>query len=68
MFNSQKKDDDEDPDTRAYRLEIEKQKAIREKILKDKEMRRKQAAEDNKKTAKPSVSVSLLRWRVANIV
>ena len=61
MFKLQKKDDDEDPDTRAYRLEIEKQKAIREKILRDKEMRRKQAAEENKKTAKPSVSVGGFR-------
>ncbi|XP_037914459.1 uncharacterized protein LOC119653679 isoform X4 [Hermetia illucens] len=37
--------EEEDEETRAYRLEIEKQKAMREKILKDKEMRRRKAAE-----------------------
>ncbi|XP_062533909.1 serine/arginine repetitive matrix protein 2-like [Armigeres subalbatus] len=47
--NSDRKDDDEDPEIRAYRMEIEKQKAAREKIIRDKEMRRKQAAEENKK-------------------
>lgn len=36
---------EEDEETRAYRLEIEKQKAMREKILKDKETRRRKAAE-----------------------
>lgn len=40
---------EEDEETRAYRLEIEKQKALREKVLRDKEMRRRQAAEDIKK-------------------
>lgn len=40
---------DEDEETRAYRLEIEKQKALREKILRDKEMRRRKAAEDIRK-------------------
>lgn len=40
---------DEDEETRAYRLEIEKQKAQREKILRDKEMRRRKAAEELKK-------------------
>lgn len=39
---------EEDEETRAYRLKIEKQKAMREKILRDKEMRRRKAAEDIK--------------------
>lgn len=38
-------DPDEDEETRAYRLKIEKQKAMRDKILRDKEMRRRRAAE-----------------------
>lgn len=44
---------DEDEETRAYRLEIEKQKAQREKILRDKEMRRRKAAEELKKEDGP---------------
>lgn len=40
---------EEDEETRAYRLEIEKQKAQREKILRDKEMRRRKAAEELEK-------------------
>ncbi|XP_050080107.1 death-inducer obliterator 1 [Anopheles maculipalpis] len=43
-------DDDEDPETRAYRMEIEKQKATREKMLREKEMRRKRAAEEKLKS------------------
>lgn len=39
---------EEDEETRAYRLKIEKQKAMREKILRDKEMRRRRAAEGTK--------------------
>ncbi|XP_055388917.1 uncharacterized protein LOC129617970 [Condylostylus longicornis] len=50
-FSPDRKDKDrnpeeEDEETRAYRLEIEKQKAMREKILKDKELRRRKAAEE----------------------
>lgn len=37
---------DEDEETRAYRLEIEKQKQLREKIMRDKEMKRRRAAEE----------------------
>lgn len=40
---------EEDEETRAYRLEIEKQKAQREKLWRDKEMRRRKAAEELKK-------------------
>lgn len=47
---------DEDEETRAYRLEIEKQKALREKILRDKEMRRRKAAEDTRKEDVCSIS------------
>lgn len=39
----------EDEETKKYRLEIEKQKSMREKILRDKEMRRRQAAEEKTK-------------------
>lgn len=38
----------EDEETRAYRLEIEKQKFQREKIMKDKEIRRRKVAESLK--------------------
>uniref|UniRef100_A0A1I8PMH1 Uncharacterized protein n=1 Tax=Stomoxys calcitrans TaxID=35570 RepID=A0A1I8PMH1_STOCA len=37
---------DEDEETRAYRLQIEKQKALREQIMRDKEMKRRRAAEE----------------------
>lgn len=37
---------DEDEETRAYRLEIEKQKQLREKIMRDKELKRRRAAEE----------------------
>lgn len=37
---------EEDEETRKYRLEIEKQKALREKVLRDKETRRRKAAEE----------------------
>lgn len=48
--NSDKvKTEEEDEETRNYRLEIEKQKAQREKILREKEERRKRAAEDKYK-------------------
>ncbi|XP_049300020.1 uncharacterized protein LOC125772387 [Anopheles funestus] len=46
----ERNDDDEDPETRAYRMEIEKQKATREKMLREKEMRRKRAAEEKLKS------------------
>ncbi|GAB0098974.1 uncharacterized protein DMENIID0001_147900 [Sergentomyia squamirostris] len=46
----------EDEETRVYRIEIEKQKAMREKILRDKEMRRRKAAEDKAKTEQTLVS------------
>ncbi|XP_055715711.1 serine/arginine repetitive matrix protein 1 isoform X2 [Phlebotomus papatasi] len=45
----ERQEDDEDEETRAYRIEIEKQKAMREKILRDKEMRRRKAAEEKAK-------------------
>ncbi|XP_055326621.1 histone-lysine N-methyltransferase, H3 lysine-79 specific [Sitodiplosis mosellana] len=48
---------EEDEETRAYRLMIEKQKAQREKILRDKEMRRRKAAEDLKKEEEKKVNV-----------
>ncbi|XP_052873429.1 protein split ends [Anopheles cruzii] len=48
--NHERNDDDEDPETRAYRIEIEKQKATREKMLREKEMRRKRAAEEKLKS------------------
>ncbi|XP_059621782.1 serine/arginine repetitive matrix protein 1 [Phlebotomus argentipes] len=41
--------EDEDEETREYRIQIEKQKAMREKILRDKEMRRRKAAEEKAK-------------------
>lgn len=47
-------DPDEDEETRAYRLKIEKQKAMRDKILRDKEMRRRRAA-DQKDAAEEKV-------------
>lgn len=37
---------EEDEETRAYRLQIEKQKALREQIMRDKEMKRRRAAEE----------------------
>lgn len=37
---------EEDEETRKYRLEIEKQKALREKVLRDKEQRRRKAVEE----------------------
>lgn len=37
---------DEDEETRNYRLEIEKQKQLREKIMRDKELKRRRAAEE----------------------
>uniref|UniRef100_A0A182LZ18 Uncharacterized protein n=1 Tax=Anopheles culicifacies TaxID=139723 RepID=A0A182LZ18_9DIPT len=46
----ERNDVDEDPETRAYRMEIEKQKATREKMLREKEMRRKRAAEEKLKS------------------
>lgn len=44
---------DEDEETRAYRLKIEKQKAMREKIIRDKEQRRRKAAEKGKTIDEP---------------
>ncbi|XP_055677572.1 histone-lysine N-methyltransferase SETD1B-A isoform X2 [Lutzomyia longipalpis] len=46
---NEKPHEDEDEETRAYRIEIEKQKAMREKILRDKEARRRKAAEEKAK-------------------
>lgn len=48
-FFFQQPTEPEDEETKKYRLEIEKQKSMREKILRDKEMRRRQAAEDKTK-------------------
>lgn len=55
---------EEDEETRAYRLKIEKQKAMREKILRDKEMRRRKAAED----IKSKDEVVLRRLKIYEIV
>lgn len=46
----------EDEETKKYRLEIEKQKSMREKILRDKELRRRQAAEDKTKDEVSSIN------------
>lgn len=48
---------DEDEETRAYRLKIEKQKAMRDEILRDKEMRRRRAAEQKEARAGTRVEV-----------
>ncbi|KAG4071368.1 hypothetical protein HA402_004072 [Bradysia odoriphaga] len=48
-FASRQPYEPEDEETKKYRLEIEKQKSMREKILRDKEMRRRQAAEEKTK-------------------
>lgn len=45
-------DPDEDEETRAYRLKIEKQKAMRDKILRDKELRRRRAAEQKERAGR----------------
>ncbi|XP_037929352.1 uncharacterized protein LOC119663825 isoform X2 [Teleopsis dalmanni] len=42
----EKYDVEEDEETRAYRIEIEKQKALREKMLRDKELKRRKNLED----------------------
>lgn len=52
---------EEDEETRAYRLEIEKQKAQREKILRDKEMRRRKAAEELKKEEVTYLSKKIIK-------
>lgn len=48
---------DEDPETRAYRMKIEEQKIMREKILHIKEQRRKLAAQAEAKAAAAVVVV-----------
>ncbi|KAM7347725.1 uncharacterized protein ACRADG_007221 isoform 2-T2 [Cochliomyia hominivorax] len=45
---------EEDEETRAYRLQIEKQKALREQIMRDKEMKRRRAAEEKQYEEKRS--------------
>lgn len=45
-FISRLQPSDEDEETRNYRLEIEKQKQLREKIMRDKELKRRRAAEE----------------------
>ncbi|XP_073828428.1 uncharacterized protein isoform X3 [Musca autumnalis] len=49
---------DEDEETRAYRLQIEKQKALREQIMRDKEMKRRRAAEEKQYEEKRGGNVS----------
>lgn len=53
---------EEDEETRKYRLEIEKQKALREKVLRDKETRRRKAAEEISQKDEVRMMIILLIW------
>lgn len=44
VYNSFSQEEDMDPEMREYRKKMEEQKRLREKILQEKENRRKQAA------------------------